>query len=231
MVPRNIISTLTITIVLAASAAVAEPASPFTRPQTSTITSIWSAEKNPVFREKIADIVNHIDQTYACLYDNLRKGGKLVIFFDPAHGKLKNGQWQGGDATRRSSCTNLPEEYYSIGISRKMYEHLSKNSFIEVKTTDDFLEVLKGKATRTGTFLSAPRSRLAERAGAFIIIAEHLNNISVFYKADGKVNLPGIHVTRNGYGGRSSSSYVTPMKGSSRSTTSSTPAAFPTSTP
>jgi N-acetylmuramoyl-L-alanine amidase len=197
---RIIISTAIIAFILAASAAYAQTDSPFSRSQTSTIHNIWKDEKNPALKDRIADIVNRIDQTYACLYDNLQKGGKLVIFFDPAHGRLKNGQWQGGDATRRTSCTNLPEEYYSILISRKMYEHLSKNSFIEVKTTDDYMEVLKG---RSDTYRDIPFSatvELAERAGAFIIISEHLNNISVFYKADGKVNLPGIHVTRNGYG-------------------------------
>jgi N-acetylmuramoyl-L-alanine amidase len=200
MTTRNIISALTIAIILAGSAALADSDSPFNRPQTPSIQNLWKAEKNPALRESIADIINRIDHTYAGLYDTIQKGGKLVIFFDPAHGKLRNGMWQGGDATRRTSCTNLPEEYYSILISRKMYEHLSKNSFIEVKTTDDFMEVLKGKSDTYRDIPFSTTVEMAERAGAFIIISEHLNNISVLHKADGKVNLPGIHITRNAYG-------------------------------
>ncbi|HOD15338.1 MAG TPA: N-acetylmuramoyl-L-alanine amidase [Spirochaetota bacterium] len=200
MATRYIISALTIAIIMAGSIVHAQPESPFTRPQTQTIQSIWNTEKNAAQKERIAEIVNRIDQTYACLYDNIEKGGKLVIFFDPAHGKLRNGQWQGGDATRRTSCTNLPEEYYSIQISRKMYELLSKNRFIEIKTTDDYLDVLKGKSDTYRDIPFSTTVEMADRAGAFIIISEHLNNISVLHKADGRVNLPGIHITRNGYG-------------------------------
>lgn len=164
------------------------------------ISKILNNEKNPIHKARLTEIVNKIDQTYGNLYENLSRKNRLVIFFDPAHGKLPNGQWQGGEATRRNSCTNLPEEYYSIQISRKMYELLSANKFIEIKTTDDFLAVLKGQSD---TYMDIPFTRtveLADKYGAFIIIAEHLNNISMVYKADGKVNLPGIHVTRNGFG-------------------------------
>ncbi len=200
MVNKSTISALTIAILTVGSALYAEPEAPFARPQTQTIMNIWNTEKNASQKERIADIVNRIDQTYACLYDNIEKGGKLVIFFDPAHGMLRNGRWQGGDATRRSSCTNLPEEYYSILISRKMYELLSKNRFIEIKTTNDYLEVLKGKSDTYRDIPFSTTVEMAEKAGAFIIISEHLNNISVLHKADGRVNLPGIHITRNGYG-------------------------------
>ena len=81
-----------------------------------------------------------------------------------------------------------------------MYELLSKNRFIEIKTTDDYLEVLKGKSDTYRDIPFSTTVEMAEKAGAFIIISEHLNNISVLHKADGRVNLPGIHITRNGYG-------------------------------
>jgi N-acetylmuramoyl-L-alanine amidase len=173
---------------------------PFSNAQPQSVHNIINIEKNKINREKIAEIINRIDQTYANLYDKLLKGSKLVIFIDPAHGKLPNGQWQGGDATRRTSCTGLPEEYYSILLSRKMYELLSKNSHIEVKTTDDFMSVLKGVSDTYNDIPFTKTVELADKAGAFIIISEHLNNISLLYKADGRVNLPGIHITRNGYG-------------------------------
>lgn len=162
--------------------------------------NIINAEKERTHREKINEIVNRIDNTYANLYANLQQGKKMVIFFDPAHGKLPNGMWQGGDATRRTSCTGLPEEYYSILLSRKMYELLSRNRHIEVKSTDDYMAVLRGTSDTYNDISFTRTVELAEKAGAFIIISEHLNNISVLYKADGRVNLPGIHVTRNGNG-------------------------------
>ncbi|HPV40802.1 MAG TPA: N-acetylmuramoyl-L-alanine amidase [Spirochaetota bacterium] len=168
--------------------------------QPQSIVNILNSEKNAAHREKINEIVNRIDNTYGRLYENLQQGKKIVIFFDPAHGKLPNGMWQGGDATRRTSCTGLPEEYYSILLSRKMYELLSRNRHIEVKTTDDYMAVLKGNSDTYNDISFTRTVELAEKAGAFIIISEHLNNISVLYKADGRVNLPGIHVTRNGNG-------------------------------
>ncbi len=172
----------------------------FQKPQSQSINNIINTEKSKFNREKIVEIINRIDQTYANLYENLKNGNKLVIFIDPAHGKLPNGQWQGGDATRRTSCTGLPEEYYSILLSRKMYELLIKNNHIEVKTTDDFMSVLKGNSDSYNDIPFTKTVELADKAGAFIIISEHLNNISLLYKADGRVNLPGIHITRNGYG-------------------------------
>ena len=190
---------LTIAFCFITAAAYSAPDSGAALQQPKSIQNIIDSEKNRAARDKLVEIVGRIDETYANLYENLNSGKKLVIFIDPAHGKLPNGQWQGGDATRRTSCTGLPEEYYSILLSRKIYGLLSKNKFIEVKSTDDFMEVLKG-ASDTYKDIPFPRTvELADKAGAFIIISEHLNNISVVYKADGRVNLPGIHVTRNGY--------------------------------
>lgn len=168
--------------------------------QSPAVNSIILAEKNPTHRASLIQIINSIDQVYSSLPENLQNGGKLVIFFDPAHGKLPNGKWQGGDATRRTSCTGLPEEYYSILISRALYDLLRNNQFIEIKSTDDFMDVLQGKSDSYRDIPFTKTVELADRSGAFIIISEHLNNISVLYKADGLVNIPGIHITRNGYG-------------------------------
>ncbi|MBN2160516.1 MAG: N-acetylmuramoyl-L-alanine amidase [Spirochaetes bacterium] len=196
----RIISCVTILIITGASASYSAPDNQFKNPQPQSIERIFNYEKNMASREKITDIVNRIDQTYGNLLENLQKGNRLVIFFDPAHGKLPDGRWQGGDATRRSSCTGLPEEYYSILISRKMYKLLNKNKFIEVRSTDDYMAVLRGMSDSYRDIPFSTTVELADKAGAFLIISEHLNNISVLYKADGRVNLPGIHVTRNGKG-------------------------------
>jgi N-acetylmuramoyl-L-alanine amidase len=197
---RRYIIPAVIAFLLTSASSYSTTENPFQNDQPQSVHNIINTEKSKINREKIVEIINRIDQTYANLYEKLLKGNKLVIFFDPAHGKLPNGHWQGGDATRRTSCTGLPEEYYSILLSRKMYELLSKNSHIEVKTTDDYLSVLKGGSDTYNDIPFTKTVELADKAGAFLIISEHLNNISLLYKADGKVNLPGIHITRNGYG-------------------------------
>jgi N-acetylmuramoyl-L-alanine amidase len=197
---RRYIIPAVIAFLLTSASSYSSAENPFQNDQPQSVHNIINTEKSKINRDKIVEIINRIDQTYANLYEKLLKGNKLVIFFDPAHGKLPNGHWQGGDATRRTSCTGLPEEYYSILLSRKMYELLSKNSHIEVKTTDDYLSVLKGVSDTYNDIPFTKTVELADKAGAFLIISEHLNNISLLYKADGKVNLPGIHITRNGYG-------------------------------
>ena len=197
---RRYIIPAVIAFLLTSASSYSSTENPFQNDQPQSVHTIIKTERSKINREKIVEIINRIDQTYANLYEKLLKGSKLVIFFDPAHGKLPNGHWQGGDATRRTSCTGLPEEYYSILLSRKMYELLSKNSHIEVKSTDDFMSVLKGESDTYNDIPFTKTVELADKAGAFLIISEHLNNISLLYKADGKVNLPGIHITRNGYG-------------------------------
>ncbi len=198
MSPRHIITVVLSFFLFLNAYAYSEPEQKNQNQQPQSIKNILNSEKDRAQREKIQEIVNRIDTTYANLYDNLQQGKKIVIFIDPAHGKLPGGQWQGGDATRRTSCTGLPEEYYSILLSRKMYEMLSRNKYIEVKSTEDYMSVLKGYSDSYNDISFTRTVELAEKAGAFIIISEHLNNISVLYKADGRVNLPGIHVTRNG---------------------------------
>ncbi len=200
MSPRHIVTAILSFFIFISTYAYSAPEQQNQIQQPQSIMNILNSEKDRGQREKINEIVNRIDTTYANLYDNLKQGKKIVIFIDPAHGKLPNGMWQGGDATRRTSCTGLPEEYYSILLSRKMYELLSKNKHIEVKSTDEFMSVLKGNSDTYNDISFTRTVELAEKAGAFIIISEHLNNISVLYKADGRVNLPGIHVTRNGHG-------------------------------
>ncbi len=168
--------------------------------QPPLIMKIINGEKRKTHRDGAIKVIGQIDSTYAQLYQNLLNGGKLVIFFDPAHGKLPDGRWQGGDATGRSSCTGNPEEFYSIKFSRRMYQLFEKNKYIEVSSTDDFSDVLRGKSDVYNDIAFPVTVDLAYKSGAFIIISQHLNNTSVVHKADGRVNLPGIHITRNAYG-------------------------------
>lgn len=83
--------------------------------QKSSINSIISSEKNPAHKNCIIDIVNYIDKTYTDIPDKIHNGGKITIFFDPAHGKDSTGEWR-GITTNRIGVTGLPEEYYSSFI-------------------------------------------------------------------------------------------------------------------
>ncbi|MCP4131460.1 MAG: hypothetical protein GY754_10820 [bacterium] len=170
------------------------------KPQSKTIQAILKKEKSTVTTKSLIHCIERVDSIYADLYEKLKKGKKIVIFFDPAHGKLANNKWQGGDSTRRSSCTNRPEEFYSILFSREMYKLLAANDFISVKTTDDYLKVLKGESDSYKNIAFPMTVKLAQKENAFIIISEHLNNVSMIHKASGRVNLPGIHITRDNYG-------------------------------
>lgn len=167
----------------------------FNSPQSGTVRYLLRREKRTQVNGELVNIINYIDTTYTLMPQKIQQGKKLVIFVDPAHGRLPNGQWQGGKATRRRSCTGLPEEYYSIKIARKLYKHLSRNRYIQVASTDDFLRVMKGEQDEYRNIPFSTTVKLARQAGAFIIVAEHLNNVSVFNKASGIINLPGIHVT------------------------------------
>ena len=154
-------------------------------------------EKNTDDAKNITGIINTLDDIYSDIYLKLANGKKITVFIDPAHGKLEDGRWQGGDATRRLSCTNRPEEYYSIIMSRALYGVLKNNRFLEVKTTDDFQEVLDNRSESYKNITFETTVELAKKHNAFLIVSEHLNNVSIFHKANGIVNIPGIHVTRN----------------------------------
>ncbi|MDY6967545.1 MAG: N-acetylmuramoyl-L-alanine amidase [Spirochaetota bacterium] len=162
--------------------------------QHDIIISIMQREEKIKNLKKIINIVNQIDNIYGNLFKKLAEGGKLTIFFDPAHGKLENGKWEGIE-TGRVSCTNLPEEIYSIMFSRRLYKYLSSNKYIDVKSTDDFLQVIKGESNTYKNIFFVDTVKMAQEQKAFIILSEHLNNISSIYKASGRVDMSGIHVT------------------------------------
>jgi N-acetylmuramoyl-L-alanine amidase len=175
--------------------------------QPASVQKILDAENNETRKAGLIDVINRIDATYTNLHENLKKGGRLVIFFDPAHGKLPDGRWQGGEATERASCTGRPEEFYSIILSRALYSHLSKNRNFDVKTTEDFMDVLKGDSNTYNNIPFSTTVELANKHNAFLLISEHLNNVSVIYKACGKMNIPGIHIVY-GWGGRKTLRYI-----------------------
>jgi N-acetylmuramoyl-L-alanine amidase len=165
------------------------------------IAKILSMEHNISTAKMIVELMTRLDETYVNLYDKLQNGGKIIIFIDPAHGKLPNGFWE-GEATGRMSCTGLPEEYYSIILSRELYKLLSNNKFIEVKSTDDFLSVLKGKSDVYYNIPFTKTVRMANENNAFLLMSEHLNNIGSLVKASGIMNIPGIHIINDRWGNR-----------------------------
>lgn len=171
------------------------------------VLSVINAEKNPELKANLSAELDRIDYIYGDLYDKLRSGRKLTIFIDPAHGKLKSGSWQ-GSVTWRQSVSGDPEELYSIPIARELYKNIMKNPSLRLATTHDFLSVLKGNSDSYNDIPFSETVRLADRADSFVVVSCHLNNISPIYKADGLVNLHGIHVTCDNYGTR----YITDVK-------------------
>jgi len=167
--------------------------------QTPIIDKILNMQDNKNTYSDIADIINYIDEIYSGLYDSLEQGGKITIYFGPAHGKDHTGRWR-GTTTNRVGTTGLPEEYYSIQYSRKLYKLLKENPFIDIATSDEYRDVLEGKSDSYHYMPFKDEMNNAKNAGAFMVIEMHMNNVSIFSKADGLVNMPGIHMARDGQG-------------------------------
>lgn len=161
--------------------------------QPNIIKSIIESEKSSKDFSEFISLINETDEIYGSLSERLNNGGKIVIFFDPAHGKLPGGKWQ-GETTFRMSSTGLPEEIYSILISRKLYNLLKSNKYIEVKTTDDFMEVLENRSETYKNITFTQTMKLAKENKAFMVIASHLNNVGMLSKAEGLANIRGIHL-------------------------------------
>ncbi|HOH36654.1 MAG TPA: N-acetylmuramoyl-L-alanine amidase, partial [Spirochaetota bacterium] len=175
--------------------------------QPEIIKSILESEKKSEDFNELISLINETDEIYGSLGEKLNNGGKIVIFFDPAHGKLPGGKWQ-GETTFRMSSTGLPEEIYSILISRKLYSLLKKNKYIEVKTTDDFMEVLENKSETYNNITFTETMKLAKKNKAFMVIASHLNNVGMLSKAEGLANIRGIHLVYS-ESGRAYLSHIT----------------------
>lgn len=175
--------------------------------QPEIIKSILESEKKSEDFNELISLINETDEIYGSLGEKLNNGGKIVIFFDPAHGKLPGGKWQ-GETTFRMSSTGLPEEIYSIFLSRKLYSLLKKNKYIEVKTTDDFMEVLENKSETYNNITFTETMKLAKKNKAFMVIASHLNNVGMLSKAEGLANIRGIHLVYS-ESGRAYLSHIT----------------------
>ena len=161
--------------------------------QPEIIKSVLESEKKSEDFNELISLINETDEIYGSLGEKLNNGGKIVIFFDPAHGKMPSGKWQ-GETTFRMSSAGLPEEIYSILISRKLYNLLKKNKYIEVKTTDDFMEVLENRSETYKNITFTETIKLAKENKAFMVIASHLNNVGMLSKAEGLANIRGIHL-------------------------------------
>jgi N-acetylmuramoyl-L-alanine amidase len=167
------------------------------QPQSETVSIFLNREKSPEIAHELAAMLDSLDNIYSNLHEKVAQGKKLRIFIDPAHGKVINNgtmEWEGA-LTWRKSTTGLPEELYSIPISRKIYKRFTENGHFEVVSTSDFMEVLEGKSESYNNITFDETVKFAKEKNAFMIIAEHLNNISPVNKADGLVNLRGLHLT------------------------------------
>ncbi|MBP8082319.1 MAG: N-acetylmuramoyl-L-alanine amidase [Spirochaetes bacterium] len=161
--------------------------------QPDILKSILESEKTSDDFNELVNLINETDEIYGSLSERLNNGGKIVIFFDPAHGKLPGGKWQ-GETTFRMSSSGLPEEIYSIMLSRKLYSLLKSNKYIEVKSTDDFMNVLENKSETYKNITFTETMKLAKENKAFLVISSHLNNVGMLAKAEGLANIRGIHL-------------------------------------
>ncbi|HNX24807.1 MAG TPA: N-acetylmuramoyl-L-alanine amidase [Spirochaetota bacterium] len=167
--------------------------------QTPVIDKIIERQDNKNTFSDIAEIINYIDGIYGNLYDSLENGGKITLYFGPAHGKDDTERWR-GITTNRVGITGLPEEYYSRLYSRKLYNLLKQNSFLNIVAKDEYLQVLEGKSDTYHYMKFKDVLSNAKNAGAFMVVEMHMNNVSIFEKADGLVNMPGIHMARDSSG-------------------------------
>lgn len=167
--------------------------------QTPVIDKIIERQDNKNTFSDIAEIINYIDEIYGNLYDSLENGGKITLYFGPAHGKDDTERWR-GITTNRVGITGLPEEYYSRLYSRKLYNLLKQNSFLNIVAKDEYLQVLEGKSDTYHYMKFKDVLSNAKNAGAFMVVEMHMNNVSIFEKADGLVNMPGIHMARDSSG-------------------------------
>lgn len=193
---NSILFYITVIIIIFISNLHSQSVTSIEKEQPRVINSIISAEKETRHLGNIGEIINFIDRTYTDIPETLKNGGKLTIFFDPAHGKDSTGEWR-GITTNRIGVTGKPEEYYSIYYSRKLYTLLKENSYFNIVTSKDFQKVLDGKSDSYHYLRFSETVQMARDAGAFIVIAQHLNNVSIFNKADGRINIPGIHMARD----------------------------------
>ena len=164
--------------------------------QSETVKRIIANEKDESRKRELLDIINYIDTTYGDLQVKLANGEKITLYFGPAHGKDHTGEWR-GITTNRVGVTGLPEEYYSINYSRKLYNLLKKNKYIKIAAKPEYQSVLDGKSESYHYMKFRDVMQSARDANAFMVIEMHMNNVSIFSKADGLVNMPGIHMARD----------------------------------
>jgi len=167
--------------------------------QSKVIDRIIEIQDNKNTFNDIAEIVNYIDEIYGNVYDSLENGGKITLYFGPAHGKDETERWR-GITTNRVGISGLPEEYYSMLYSRKLYNLLMQNQFLNIEAKEEYRQVLEGKSDTYHYMRFKDVLNNAKNAGAFMVIEMHMNNVSIFSKADGLVNMPGIHMARDNSG-------------------------------
>ncbi len=162
--------------------------------QADIIATIISEEQDKERVDQLQQMLQFMDNLYDNLHNRVKNGEKIVIFFDPAHGIDDDGKWE-GEKTGRLSCTGLPEEHYSLLISRKLYQLLKKNPYIQVVSTQDYIDALEGKTDTYNNITFRETVELAKNAKAVLVISEHLNNTASIFKAYGLANVKGIHIT------------------------------------
>lgn len=174
----------------------AEEINKLQKEQSVTVKQIIANEGDEFRKKDLFDIINYIDTTYGNLHEKLSSGDRITIYFGPAHGKDYTEEWR-GITTNRVGVTGLPEEYYSMKYSRKLYNLLKQNKYIKIVAKPEYQSVLDGDSDSYHYMQFKDVMQNARNANAFMVIEMHMNNVSIFSKADGLVNMPGIHMARD----------------------------------
>lgn len=167
--------------------------------QTHAINKILNQQDNKNRYNDVSEIINYIDEIYGDINTLIENGKKITLYFGPAHGKDETERWR-GITTNRVGVTGLPEEQYSMLYSRKLYNRLIQNKFINIAASDEYRKVLEGKSDNYHYMKFRDVCNNAKNADAFMVIEMHMNNVSIFSKADGLINMPGIHMARDSAG-------------------------------
>ena len=122
------------------------------------------------------------------MFRNIRHN-RFVVYIDPAHGKRKSdGVWSTEYNGRYSGSfggKHIPEEVYSLAITRELYSILKGDKNIEIVVPKDYRLALEWKKDWYYDIPFTESLKLAYKNGAILFISEHLNNVGEYLRKDG----------------------------------------------
>ncbi len=185
-------SLLAAAIMFATASGAEEQQSYSTLGQPETVSTVLSKENNIVYLSWPSISSRASTTPMSTSEKSLSSGKKLVVFVDPAHGQLDNGAWE-GEMTGPSAPPDFRRNLFDNALARALPYALGQ-PFHRGQIDRGLHEGDEGKSDVYRNIPFVDTVRMATEAGAFIIVSEHLNNISSIVKASGLMNIPGVHI-------------------------------------